>query len=97
MENSNQDSGENTSPNNVPPQPKHSFRIVLDLPRSERRLDTVLLNALKTQKQHLNLRNITRTTFKQLFLDKKILIKGQPARPSSAINKGITYIDILGY
>lgn len=83
--------------NHIPPQPPKSFRIVLDLSRSEKRLDTVLLNALRSQKENINLSNITRTTFKQLFLDGKILIKGQRAKVSSAVNKGVTYVDILGY
>ena len=71
--------------------------MVLDLHRSEKRIDSVLLAALKEQKENLNLRIMTRGLFKQLFLDGKILIKGQRARASSAVSKGITYVDILGY
>lgn len=81
----------------VPPQPPKSFRIVLDLTRSAKRLDTVLLAAIKAQNEDLNLREITRTKFKELFTSGKILIKGQRATPSSAVAKGITYVDILGY
>lgn len=83
--------------NHTPPRPPKSFRVVLDLVRTEKRLDTVLLAALKAQKENINLANITRTTFKQLFLDGKIQIKGQRAKVSSSVNKGITYVDILGY
>ena len=81
--------------NHVPLQPPHSFRVVLDMVKAEKRIDTILLTALRGQKDNLDLSNISRTAFKQLFLDKKILIKGQRAHPSSAINKGITYVDIL--
>lgn len=83
--------------NHVPPQPPHSYRVILDLNRSERRLDNILLAALRAQKENLNLRILTRGAFKKLFQDDKILIKGQIAKPSSAINKGLTYVDILGY
>jgi hypothetical protein len=81
----------------VPPQPAKSFRIVLELNRAEKRLDTVLLTAIKAQNENLNLREISRTKFKELFNTGKIQIKGQRATPSSSLTKGITYIDILGY
>ncbi|NUN06988.1 MAG: hypothetical protein HUU57_14650 [Bdellovibrio sp.] len=81
----------------IPPQPAKSFRIVLELNRSEKRLDTVLLAAIKAQNEDLNLREITRTKYKELFNSGKILIKGQKATPSSSVAKGITYVDILGY
>jgi hypothetical protein len=80
-----------------PPKPPKSFRIVLDLSRPEKRLDAVLLAAIKGQNENLTLREISRTDFKELFKNKKILIKGQPATPSSSLAKGITYVDILGY
>jgi hypothetical protein len=80
----------------IPEQPKNSARIVLELPYPESRLDSVLMRALRDQK-NLNLRNISRAQFKQLFKDKKILIKGQPASPSSSLAKGTTYVDILGF
>jgi hypothetical protein len=83
--------------NHIPPQPAKSYRVVLELNRSEKRLDGVLLPYLKAQKDNINLAILTRGSFKKLFQDRKILIKGQPARPSSAINKGITYVDILGF
>ena len=81
----------------VPPQPAKSFRIVLELTRSEKRLDNVLLAALKAQNEDLNLREISRTKFKELFTSGKIQIKGQRATPSSSVAKGTTYVDILGY
>lgn len=88
---------ENKSNDFVPPKPPKSFRLVLDLKRAEKRIDSVLLQALKSQKENINLAILTRGTFKQLFADGRILIKGQRARASSAVNKGITYVDILGY
>lgn len=87
---------ENTQ-NFVPPKPPKSFRIVLDLKRSEKRIDAVLLAALKAQKENINLAILTRGSFKQLFLDGRIQIKGQRARANSAVNKGLTYVDILGF
>lgn len=60
-------------------------------------MDNVLLSALKAQKENINLAILTRNSFKQLFLDGRILIKGQRARASSSVNKGITYVDILGF
>lgn len=81
----------------VPPKPPNSFRIILELNRSANRLDAVLLAALKEQNEDLNLREISRAKFKELFVKGKILIKGQRATPSSSIARGKTYIDILGY
>ncbi len=82
---------------NIPPLPANSFRIVLDLNRPENRLDNILLQAIKQQNENLTLREISRTAFKELFNTGKIQIKGQNARPSSGIAKGITYVDILGF
>lgn len=81
----------------IPPQPLKSYRIVLELTRSEKRLDTVLLAAIKKCDDNLNLREISRTKFKELFNNGQILIKGQRATPSSAIAKGTTYVDILKF
>ena len=81
----------------VPPQPPKSFRIVLELNRSAKRLDAVLLAAIKAQNEDLNLRETSRTEFKELFNSGKIQIKGQKATPSSGVAKGITYVDILGF
>lgn len=82
--------------NHVPPQPANSIRIVLELNRSENRLDAILLRSIKESK-NLNLREISRVAYKKLFAEGKIQIKGQNARPSSALAKGITYVDILGF
>ncbi|ASD63017.1 hypothetical protein [Bdellovibrio bacteriovorus] len=81
----------------IPPQPPKSFRIVLELFKSAKRLDGVLLTAIKNQNEDLNLREISRTQYKELFNSGKILIKGQRATPSSSVAKGITYVDILGF
>ena len=40
----------------IPPQPPKSYRVVLDLEKSEKRLDSILLNALRTQKDNLNIK-----------------------------------------
>lgn len=82
---------------NIPPKPANSFRITLDLLRPASRLDAILLQAIKGQNENLTLREISRTAFKELFNSGKIQIKGQNARPSSGINRGITYVDILGF
>lgn len=82
---------------NIPPLKAKAARIILDLPKSEKRLDAVLLKALREQNENLNLREISRTKFKELFATGRIQIKGQNARPSSALAKGLTYVDILGY
>lgn len=81
--------------NFIPPQPPQSFRITLELNSSEKRLDVILLAALKKQNENLNLREISRAKFKELFRTGKILIKGQRATPTSGLAKGTTYIDIL--
>jgi hypothetical protein len=81
----------------IPPQPPNSFRVVLELNKSEKRLDAILLAALKKQNTNLNLREISRGKFKELFRTGKIMIKGQRATPTSAIAKGTTYVDILGF
>ncbi|MES2803541.1 MAG: hypothetical protein V4654_13690 [Bdellovibrionota bacterium] len=82
---------------NIPPKPDNSFRITLDLMRPANRLDAILLQAIKGQNENLTLREITRTGFKELFASGKIQIKGQNARPSSGLARGITYVDILGF
>jgi len=82
---------------NIPPQPANSHRITLELFRAEKRLDSVLLAAIKAQNDNLDLRENSRTQFKELFNSGKIQIKGQNARPSSAVAKGTTYVDILGF
>ena len=81
----------------IPPQAKNSFRIVLELNSAQKRLDSVLLQALRDQNENINLKNISRVAFKELFKNSKVLIKGQNAKTSSSLAKGTTYIDILGF
>lgn len=82
---------------NTPAQPENSFRIALNLTHAEPRMDNVLLNALREQNENDALRAMSRTLLKDLFAEKKILIKGQRAKSSSALATGTTYVDILGY
>ena len=80
---------------NVPPRPSNSTRITLQLDKSESRLDTILLAAIREQDENAKLKIISRTDFKELFNTGKITIKGQRARPSSGLAAGVTYVDIL--
>ncbi len=82
---------------NVPPKPPKSVRIVIELLRAENRLDAILLRAIRAQNDNLNLREISRASYKELFHDGRIVIKGQRARPKSSLAKGTTYVDILGF
>lgn len=77
--------------------PRNAFRVTLVLTSPKPRIDQVLLEELRKQSASLELKNISRTTFKELFKKKRIRIKGQPAVPSSALAAGTTYVDILGY
>lgn len=79
----------------IPEQPENSFRITLELEVAEPRLDTVLLDALQNQTENEEMKKMSKRLMKKLFTEKKILIKGQSARPKSTVNSGITYIDIL--
>lgn len=81
----------------IPPQPPNSFRVKIELYRRIDRMDNTLLKALKNQKENLNLKIISRAALKELFTTGRIQIKGQRAKPSSALNGGVTYVDILGY
>jgi hypothetical protein len=81
----------------TPAQPANSFRITLDIPFAESRMDNTLLAALRAQDENEKLKNISRGALKELFLTKKIVIKGQRAKSSSALAKGITHVDILGH
>jgi 23S rRNA-/tRNA-specific pseudouridylate synthase len=81
----------------IPKQPANSFRITLELNRTSERLDNLLLAALKEQSQNPDLKQISRSKFKNLFNDGKIEIKGQRAKPTSKLVAGTTYIDILGF
>lgn len=80
-----------------PKQPENSVRITLVLNIRMPRIDTVLLEAIRAQSKNDDLKRISRTAYKQLFYDKRIVIKGQAAKPSSALAVGTTYVDILGY
>lgn len=80
-----------------PEKPTNSFRIVLNLDYPESRMDNVLLNALREQDENMTLKHISRGALKELFTKKKILIKGQRAKSNSALAKGTTYVDILGF
>jgi hypothetical protein len=80
---------------NVPPQPAGSTRITLLLERRSDRLDGILLEAMRQQSENKKLRDISRSALKALFSAHKILIKGQPARPSPSIATGTTYVDVL--
>ena len=77
--------------------PPNSFRVTLVVTSKKPRIDQVLIEALRKQNENLQLRNISRTVFKDLFKTKRICIKGQPARPSSSLAEGTTEVDILGY
>lgn len=78
-------------------QPLNSFRITVTLSTPRDRIDQVLIEELRKQTRNLDLKNISRTTFKELFKKKRIRIKGQSAVPSSSLAQGTTHIDILGY
>lgn len=80
---------------NIPPRPPNSTRITLELDKSESRLDTLLLQALRNQDENAKLKQISRVDFKELFNNGKVTIKGQRARPSSGVAAGTTYVDIL--
>jgi 23S rRNA-/tRNA-specific pseudouridylate synthase len=82
---------------NVPEQPANSFRITLNLASPEPRMDSILLNALREQEENETLKAISRGALKDLFNNKKIMIKGQRAKSNSSLAQGTTYVDILGY
>lgn len=79
----------------IPEQPENSFRITLELEHAAPRLDLTLLDALHAQNENEDFKNISKAGLKKLFIEKKILIKGQSAKLKSSINQGTTYIDIL--
>jgi hypothetical protein len=80
----------------IPAKPAQSFRIILELNSRVSRMDSTLLNALKAQSENLDLKNISRQGLKVLFTEGRVQIKGQRAKPSSALAKGTTYVDVLG-
>lgn len=82
-------------PANIPPQPEKSVRITLVLERRSDRLDGILLEAMRQQTENKKVCDISRSALKALFTEHKVLIKGQPARPSSSIATGTTYVDVL--
>jgi hypothetical protein len=81
----------------IPAPMPNSFRIALTLESPESRMDNVLLHALREQNENMKLKEISRSALKDLFNEKKIWIKGQRAKSSSALAKGTTYVDILGF
>jgi hypothetical protein len=81
----------------IPEKPANAFRVVIQLDYPESRMDNVLLNALRKQDENTTLKNVTRAALKDLFNNKKIEIKGQRAKSNSALAKGTTYVDILGF
>ncbi len=84
-------------PENIPTKPANSARIVLTLEYPEKRMDTILLKALREQNENAVLKKISRTALKELFNKGSIFIKGQRAKPSSSLAKGTTYVDISGF
>ncbi len=82
--------------NNVPVKPKNSARVTIELTWPEDRLDNILLEKIRTQEENMKLKNLSRAGLKKLFMEGKVQIKGQNAKPSSSLAKGTTYIDILG-
>jgi len=81
----------------VPPRPRGSFRITLNLSVPAARLDTILIEALRNQSRNKDLSILSRAKLKELFAKKRVRIKNQAATPSSSLAKGVTYVDILGY
>ena len=79
----------------IPVQPENSFRIMLKLDYSAPRLDAVLHKALLEQTENTVLKTISKTALKNMFNNKKVFIKGQRAKSSSSLAKGITYVDII--
>ena len=81
----------------IPARPANSARIILTLEYPETRMDNTLLKACRAQEENANLKIISRGALKALFSAGKIMIKGQRAKSSSALAKGTTYVDIIGY
>lgn len=82
---------------NEPQKPANSFRVTLNIDYPEDRMDNILLKALREQDENQELKEISRGALKELFNEKKIMIKGQRAKSNSSLAKGVTYVDILGY
>lgn len=81
----------------IPARPAKSARIILNLNYPESRMDNILLAACREQEDNANLKIISRGALKNLFNEGKVMIKGQRAKSSSALAKGTTYVDILGF
>jgi hypothetical protein len=81
----------------VPPVPPNSFRVVLEQSIPGGRLDSALMEALRNQSENPDLKALSRGKFKELFAEKRIQIKGQPAKASSTLARGTTYVDLLGF
>ncbi len=79
----------------IPEKPANAFRVTLNLNYPESRMDNVLLNALREQDENESLKTISRSVLKELFNQKKVMIKGQRAKSNSSLAKGTTYVDIL--
>ena len=62
--------------NNIPVQPENSARVVLNLNWPESRMDNLLLEALRTQNDNLNLKTVSRAGLKKLFNDGKVYLFG---------------------
>ncbi len=80
---------------NIPPALPGAFRVKLVMNARQPRLDVHLLEALRAQEENPELKRISRTQFKRLFDEKKVVIKGQPAKPSSSLNAGTTWVDVI--
>jgi hypothetical protein len=80
---------------NLPAPVEGAIRLKLVMNSRQPRLDAHLLEAMRNQEENPTLQRISRTQFKKLFDEKKILIKGQPARPSSSLNAGTTWVDVI--
>lgn len=80
-----------------PVRPPNSYRVTITLDQSVDRMDNVLLDACRSQEENPALHTISRAALKQLFNEKKIMIKGQRAKSNSSLAAGITYVDILGF
>ena len=81
----------------IPAIRENAYRITLELSSYEPRLDSVLMKACRNETKNPKLQAITRAQFKTLFKGKKIIIKDQPARASSSLSSGTTYVDIVGF
>lgn len=80
-----------------PIRPPNSHRVTITLDQAVDRMDNVLLAACRSQEENPALHTISRAALKQLFNEKRVMIKGQRAKSNSSLAAGITYVDILGY